>query len=97
MARVSIRPSAVATHPTEPSLLLITYDVVAVGEGGAEVRLATGQEAPLHVEPAMREEFDGLFGRLGARMEVAVGLADGEATPETKDDGETEADDDREL
>lgn len=90
-ARTSVRPIRIAAHPTDPSLLLVTYDVVAVRDDGGETRLAADQEAPLHVDQPLRDEFAVLFEKLGRRMEVAAGLADDEAA--TAPQGEKAQDD----
>lgn len=94
-ARTSVRPVRIAVHPSEPSLLLVTYDVVAVRDDGGETRLAADQEAPLHIDQGLHDDVVALFARLGQRMEVAAGLAEeddrapgAEGTPHDEEDEE---------
>ena len=76
MARVSLRPRAVAHHAADPSLLEVTYDVVVVRDDGSEIPIARAQTAPLRADPSVVEAFTQLLGRVGGNIERAVGLAD---------------------
>lgn len=97
MGRAALRPSAVARHSADASLLEIIYDVVVVGDDGREVPVALGQKAPLRADPSVGEEFERLLAHLGENIERAVGLVDpGQAEAPDRTTKENH-DDDQEL